>query len=82
MKVFVACWKWQDEEPELSVHQTETGAINSLAEEVSSFTDDDLFCFDAQEYQDLMAGEQVGYEDFHADQGMLWVWLKITEVLQ
>lgn len=81
MRVFVACWKWQDEESELSVHQTETGAINSLAEEVSSFTDDDLFCFDAQEYQDLMAGEMVGYDDL-PDQGTLWIWLKIVEVLK
>jgi len=81
MRVFVACWKWQDEEPELSVHQTEIGAIDSLAEEVSSFTDDDLFCFDAQEYQDLMAGEQVGYDDL-PDQGTLWVWMKIVEVLR
>lgn len=81
MRVFVACWKWQDEEPELSVHQTETGAIESLIEEVMSFTDDETLSFDAQEYNDLMAGEQIGYDDL-PDSGTLWVWLKIVEIQQ
>ncbi len=80
MRVFVATWKWPDEEMAFSVHQTETGAINSLAEEVGSFQDDEEFCFDADEYDSLMASSYVNFDD--PDQGTLWVQLKATEVMQ
>jgi hypothetical protein len=80
MRIFTALWKWPDEEMEFSLHQTETGAINSLAEEIESFTDDESFCFNASEYERLMEGSYINYED--PDQGTLWVHLVISEVMQ
>lgn len=84
MRVYVALWKYPDEEYELSVHETENGAIKAIEEEVSSFCDDDFFSkqgFDPQEYEDLLLGEMLGFDD-DDDKGTLWVGIKIQEVVQ
>ncbi len=79
MRVYVAMWKYPDEEMEISVHNSESGAMQSLTEEVQSFMDDDSFSFDPEEYDDLLADEMLGYDN--VDDGTLWVELKIMEVM-
>lgn len=82
-KIWVATWQRSGESPEFSLHQSEGGAIQSLVEEVEDFMGDESFSFDPEEYNDLLAGEQIDFTDVDSDKDPyhLWVGMKLIDVL-
>ena len=81
MTVWMAQWKWPDEEEwESSLHESEAGAFRSLEEEVNSFLDLDEtgFSFEPAEYGDLLAGVDIGIPGGGSD-GVDWLMVGIRQ---
>lgn len=78
-KIYVACWQHPGEKLEMALYATEGGAFDSLAEEIGDAINDDRFSFEPQEYDDILAGEELGYPT--DDEEWFYVSVRIMDVL-